>query len=62
MMLEGAGFQVIDLGVDVGTEKYIQAINSGAQILAMSALLTTTMPQMQINIEKGKEANFATRL
>jgi 5-methyltetrahydrofolate--homocysteine methyltransferase len=45
MMLEGAGFQVIDLGIDVPPEKFIEAVNeSGAQVVAMSALLTTTMP------------------
>jgi 5-methyltetrahydrofolate--homocysteine methyltransferase len=62
MMLEGAGFQVIDLGVDVGPEKYIEAVKAGAQILAMSALLTTTMPQMQINIEGLKESNLRDKV
>jgi 5-methyltetrahydrofolate--homocysteine methyltransferase len=62
MMLEGAGFQVIDLGVDAGPEGYIEAVKAGAQILAMSALLTTTMPQMQINIEKLKESNLRDKV
>jgi len=48
MMLEGSGFEVIDLGVDVSAEKFIQAVkNKGAQAIGMSALLTTTMTNMQ---------------
>ncbi len=48
MMLEGAGFEVIDLGVDVEAEKFVQtAQEKNADIVAMSALLTTTMPSMQ---------------
>ena len=48
MMLEGSGFTVVDLGVDVGPEQYVDAIkNQGAQIVAMSALLTTTMLSMK---------------
>jgi 5-methyltetrahydrofolate--homocysteine methyltransferase len=56
MMLEGAGFDVIDLGVDVGPDKFVDAVNDGAQVLAMSALLTTTMPGMQTTIEALEEA------
>lgn len=48
MMMEGAGFSVLDLGVDVGPEKFVEAVqNQGAQIVAISALLTTTMPSMR---------------
>lgn len=55
MMLEGAGFEVVDLGIDVPPEKFIQgAKESGAQIIGMSALLTTTMMQMQTTIQKIK--------
>ncbi|MFW6145835.1 MAG: corrinoid protein [Planctomycetota bacterium] len=47
MMLQGAGFQVLDLGTDVEADTFIAKVKeSGAKILAMSALLTTTMPQM----------------
>ncbi len=47
MMLTGAGFEVIDAGIDVSADGFIEkARESGAQIVAMSALLTTTMPQM----------------
>lgn len=47
MMLTGAGFKVVDAGIDVSPEKFVECIREqGAQIVAMSALLTTTMPQM----------------
>lgn len=51
MMLEGAGFEIEDLGVDVAPEKFVEAARGGAQIVAMSALLTTTMPNMKTTIE-----------
>jgi len=48
MMLEGAGFKVIDLGVDLSAEKLIEQVNSiRPDILGLSALLTTTMPEIQ---------------
>ena len=48
MMMEGAGFEVIDLGVDVSPEKFINAIKENkAQVMGMSALLTTTMLNMK---------------
>lgn len=57
MMMEGAGFEVIDLGVDVKPESFIEAVKSnGAQIVAMSALLTTTMPKMKVTIDALREA------
>lgn len=56
-MLEGGGFEVIDLGVNVAPEKFIAAIKDNkANIVAMSALLTTTMPAMQTTIEVLKQA------
>ena len=52
LMLEGAGFEVKDLGVDVPPEKFVEAIYEGsAEIVALSALLTTTMPNMKTIIE-----------
>jgi len=52
MMLEGAGFQVIDLGSDVSPEAFVNAVQEHhPDFLAMSALLTTTMPNMQNTIE-----------
>jgi len=48
MMLEGAGFEVIDLGVDVSPEKYVAAVNEyHPDLIGLSALLTTTMPRMK---------------
>jgi 5-methyltetrahydrofolate--homocysteine methyltransferase len=59
MMLEGAGFEVIDLGIDVPPEKFIDAVKTrGAQVICMSALLTTTMPSMQTTVEAVKEAGL----
>ena len=52
MMLEGAGFAIIDLGIDVSPETFVDAVETkGAQIICMSALLTTTMPNMKGTIE-----------
>ena len=56
MMMEGAGFEVIDLGINVEAETYIEAIEEHqANILGMSALLTTTMPYMKVVIDTMKE-------
>ena len=51
MMIESAGFEVIDLGVDVPAEKFVGAYEEGVKIIACSALLTTTMPAMQATLE-----------
>ncbi|MHC4673099.1 MAG: corrinoid protein, partial [Planctomycetota bacterium] len=52
-MLEGGGFEVIDLGVDVAPEKFVEMVkDKGAQIVALSALLTTTMPAMKNTIDE----------
>ena len=57
MMLQGGGFEVIDCGIDVSAEKFVEAVKeSGAKVLAMSALLTTTMPQMAEVVKAVKEA------
>ncbi len=59
MMLEGAAFEVIDLGTDVSPERFIEAVRTNnAQIIAMSALLTTTMPNMKTTIEALKEVGI----
>ena len=56
MFLEGAGFNVIDLGVDVQADKFVEAVKeNGAEIVAMSALLTTTMTYT-VNVIKALEA------
>ncbi|MFP4082939.1 MAG: corrinoid protein [Candidatus Aminicenantes bacterium] len=59
MMLEGAGFDMIDLGTDVHPESFVKAVNEHKpKIVGMSALLTTTMPQMKNTIEALKRANL----
>jgi len=60
-MLEGAGFEVIDLGVDVAAEKFIAAIKERkASMVAMSALLTTTMTSMKTTIDAFQAAGVRT--
>jgi 5-methyltetrahydrofolate--homocysteine methyltransferase len=58
MMLEGSGYEIVDLGVDVPAEKFIEAIRNGAEVVAMSALLTTTMTNMQVAIQAITEAGL----
>jgi corrinoid protein of di/trimethylamine methyltransferase len=56
MMMEGAGFEVIDIGINNPVEKYLAAIDEHKpEILGMSALLTTTMPYMKVVIDTLKE-------
>jgi 5-methyltetrahydrofolate--homocysteine methyltransferase len=55
MMIEGAGWELIDLGVDVNTEKFIKAINENpSAVIGLSALLTTTMENMKKTVETLK--------
>jgi 5-methyltetrahydrofolate--homocysteine methyltransferase len=59
MLLEGAGFEVIDLGADVAKEKFLEALEKEeANIIGMSALLTTTMTQMKEVIKSIESANL----
>ena len=62
MMLEGAGFEVKDLGVDVAPETFVQAAKSGVRVIGMSALLTTTMPNMQRTIEALSNAGVRDKV
>jgi 5-methyltetrahydrofolate--homocysteine methyltransferase len=63
MMLKGGGFQVIDLGVDVDPAKFVAtAKEQGAQLIALSALLTTTMPNMKAVVEQKKAAGLKTKV
>jgi len=63
MMLKGAGFEVIDLGVDVGPEKFVEQVKtSKAQLIGMSALLTTTMPGMERTIKALKKAGVPVKV
>jgi 5-methyltetrahydrofolate--homocysteine methyltransferase len=62
MMMEGAGFEVVDLGVDVESEKFVRtAAEKNADVIALSALLTTTMPSMESTVKAVKEAGMTTR-
>jgi len=58
MMLKGGGFNVIDLGIDVEPEKFVKAAQEGAKLVGLSALLTTTMPQMENVVKALKEAGL----
>ena len=63
MMLEGAGFQIHDLGTDVAPGKFVEAVqDKGADIVALSALLTTTMPAMKSTIEALKESGLRSKV
>ncbi len=56
MMLRGAGFEVVDLKIDCPPDRFVEAAKGGAKLLCLSALLTTTMPQMKSVIEALKGA------
>jgi corrinoid protein of di/trimethylamine methyltransferase len=62
-LLEGGGFEVIDLGVNVSPEKFIETVREkNARIIAMSALLTTTMPAMKTTIDALKQAGVRDKV
>jgi 5-methyltetrahydrofolate--homocysteine methyltransferase len=59
MMLEGSGFEVVDLGTDVSPQQFVDAVREHQpQVVGMSALLTTTMPSMGATVEALKEAGL----
>ena len=63
MMLEGAGFEIVDLGVDVSPEQFLKSVTEqGVDVIAMSALLTTTMPNMRTTIETLVEAGVRDKV
>jgi 5-methyltetrahydrofolate--homocysteine methyltransferase len=63
MMLEGAGFAVVDLGIDVDTETFVSAAGeNNAHIVAISALLTTTMPAMEAIIQAMQDRGLRTKI
>jgi len=63
MMLEGAGFEIRDLGVDVAPERFVAAVREGgADLVALSALLSTTMPSMKATIEALREAGLREKV
>ena len=64
MMMESAGFEVIDLGVDVPAENFVNAVknNSDVDIVCVSALLTTTMPAMKDTVKALTDAGFRDKI
>jgi len=62
-LLEGGGFEVVDLGVDVAPEKFVAAVKErNINIVALSALLTTTMPSMKVTIDALKQAGLRNQV
>jgi len=62
-MLEGAGFEVTDLGTDVSPEKFVEAVSAkGANIVCLSALLTVTMPAMKTTLEALRVAGVRDKV
>lgn len=63
MMVEGAGFKVVDLGVDVDSDNFVKTASAeNADAIALSALLTTTMPSMANTVNAVKEAGIAAKI
>jgi 5-methyltetrahydrofolate--homocysteine methyltransferase len=63
MMMKGAGFDVIDLGVDVASEKFIERTKAtGAQLVGMSTLLTTTMPGMEKTLREIRNSGLRAKV
>ncbi|MHC4478117.1 MAG: corrinoid protein [Planctomycetota bacterium] len=57
MMMKGAGFEVVDIGIDVSVDDFVEKVKAaGAELIGMSALLTTTMPAMEKTLQALKEA------
>ncbi len=63
MMLKGAGFEIVDLGVDISPDAFVeQAKSTGVNLIGMSALLTTTMPSMETTIKALKDARIDAKI
>jgi len=63
MMLEGSGFEVIDLGADVPPERFVEAVEeNGAQLVGLSALLTTTLPSMGATVGALRDAELPAQV
>lgn len=62
MMVEGAGFEVVDLGTDVDPETFVSAVRDGASVVGLSALLTTTMPMIGETIKAIEEAGLRNQV
>jgi 5-methyltetrahydrofolate--homocysteine methyltransferase len=62
IMMRGAGFEVVDLGVDVSPQKFVETAGQGISLIGMSALVGATMPSMQRTIEALQEAGLRDRV
>lgn len=62
MMLKGAGFKVVDIGTDVSPEKFVEAAKDDVQIIGMSALLSTTIPNMKSTLDALEEAGLREKV
>jgi 5-methyltetrahydrofolate--homocysteine methyltransferase len=62
MMLEGAGFEIVDLGADVSPDQFVAAVRDGVDVVGLSALLTTTMPAMENTIRAIEESGLRDRV
>jgi 5-methyltetrahydrofolate--homocysteine methyltransferase len=63
MMMEGAGFEIVDLGTDVSADAFVEAVKQHEpDLIGMSALLTTTMPSMTATVEALEEAGLRDRV
>jgi 5-methyltetrahydrofolate--homocysteine methyltransferase len=63
MMMKGAGFEVIDIGIDVSAESFVEKVKAtDAELIGLSALLTTTMPAMEKTLQAMKDAGVAAKV
>jgi 5-methyltetrahydrofolate--homocysteine methyltransferase len=62
MMLEGGGFEIVDLGVDVTPEQFVQAAREGAQVIGLSGMLSTTIPAMPAVIQALQAAGLRSKV
>jgi 5-methyltetrahydrofolate--homocysteine methyltransferase len=62
IMMEGAGFEIVDLGTDVGSEDFVAAAQNGVDVIGLSALLTTTMSNMEVIIKAIEAAGIRDRV
>jgi 5-methyltetrahydrofolate--homocysteine methyltransferase len=61
-LLEGAGFEIVDLGCDVPVERFVKVVGEGADLVVLSALLSTTMPNIKATIEALEAAGVRTKV
>ena len=62
VMLEGSGFEVLDLGIDIAPKAFVEAITNDVDIVGLSALLTTTMPAMEETIKAIEDSGLREKI